>query len=322
MLNKYKQNEIINNFAIPFITVLCSGTNQGKMLKDFQKETGSKDYITLLNISNTYNQLMKCMKNFEELNKKFSMAMNTVVPHRWEQRYKMYVLQNINEQFELDPNKEFEARRLANELNKLFEDNPEIYSYYMYKQQHDLYDMLVDADMDILSERFEKEISDKEIEKMTEKILITETNVKFYHGTSYENYLKIIEDGFIKATDYSYAKYPNEKIEKLYVGESGYVFVMDSLDIPLAFSFGGYRQNASPWAYDVDGAYDVDEIGVVFEIDPTKYELYFLKKDNEFIIKGDIPIDDVNVLFFRMENKTGYISQITEEDLRKGGIIK
>ena len=318
MLNKDK---IINDFAIPFIIELSKGTSHGEMLKNFQEETGSKDYITLLNISNTYEQLMRCMKNYKELNKKSYIALNTVVPHRWEQRYKMYVFMNMIKQFKIDPSKEFEAIRLSNELNKLFEDNYEICSYYVNKQQERTLDLLKDNDVDVLSESFEKEVTDEQIERMTEKILITEKNIKFYHGTSYENYLKILKDGFIKATDYSNAKYPNEKVKKLYENETGYVFVMDSLDVPLAFSIGGYRRNSIPWAYGVDGAYDVDEIGVVFEIDPTKYELYFLRKDNEFIIKGDISIDDVDVLFFRMEKITGHISQITEEDLRKGGII-
>lgn len=327
LLNDNEQNIIINAI-MPLIEEICNGTNQCNLLKDFKKDTGSNDYNTLLKISSTYENLMRCMKNFKELNKKSYMALNTVVPHRWEQRYKTYVVQNMIKQFEIDPSKEFEARRLSNELDRLVKDNPDIYSYYVYKQQHNLSDMLLD-DINVLSEEYAEKLSDEEIEKMTEKILITDTNVKFYHGTSYENHLKIIKDGYIKATNYLDAKYPNKKIKRLYEAETGYIFVMDSLDIPLAFSFGGYRKNAIPWAYDNEDEYDlknedkndIHNIGVVYEIDPTKYELYFYRKENEFIIKGNIPIDDVNTLFFKINDDTGNISQITEEDLRKDGII-
>ena len=61
-----KQEKIVK-YVMPFLSELCKGNTQGEILRDFENKTGSDDYITLLNISNTYEQLMRCMKNYEEL---------------------------------------------------------------------------------------------------------------------------------------------------------------------------------------------------------------------------------------------------------------
>lgn len=334
MTENSKKN-VMNNFVVPFFKTFGSETNK-KMLNDFKKETGSIEYDILTDIAYTYEQLLRCAKNYKELNKKVYTGMNMVVPHRWEERYHTYVCFCAERQFELDPQKKEVYDNLCDKLEKLYKDNPEIFKYFIKSNQARINDMMFDSQENLFENT--DYLSDENISKLTKTFLITTSNVKFYHGTSYKNYLKILEDGFIKATDYSDAKYPSDEVRKIYENETGYVFVMDSLDIPLAFSFGGYRKNAIPWAYNsenhdlndlsleeiINGDFfdDLDEIGVVFEIDPTKYELYFYTKDNEFMIKGDISIDDVNVLFFKMDKKTGHITQITETDLRRDGIIK
>lgn len=330
MTENSKKN-IMNNFVAPLFQNLGTGANSEKVLNDFQKETGSKDYDILMEFVYTGEQLLRCMKNHEDLNKKTYLSMNMVVPHRWEQRCKMYALRCMMRQIKLENSKKEEFDRLSKKFEKLVKENPEIYSYYEKKNKEYLDDMVSNPERNLLSNT--DDLTDTSIKRLTELILITDSNIKFYHGTSYKNYLKILEDGFIRATDYSDAKYPNSKIEKLYNSETGYIFVMDSLDVPLSFCFGGFRKNAIPWAYDsgnrkdisdeVNEDYedDLDTIGVVFEIDPTKYELYFRVKESEFNIKGDISIDDMNVLFFRQDKKTGHIIQVSEDDLRRDGII-
>ena len=273
-------------------------------------------------IAHTYERLFKCVKNYKELNMKTYIALNTVVPNGWEPRYKYYVLSHINENFDIYENKKEEAQRLVDRLQKLYEDNPMDALYYENKQ-----DMTLEDSM-----RNVNDLSFEEIDKLMEKIVITETNANFYHGNSYKNYLKILESGYIKTTNYSELKYPDNKIRRLHEDETGYVFVMDSLDVPLAFCFGGFRKNSLRWAnfgldeYDMESLTQMDkldELGVIFEIDPSKYEVYFHRKEDEFFIKGDISINDVSkILFFRMDKKTGHIAQITDADLRRDGIIK
>lgn len=72
--------------------------------------------------------------------------------------------------------------------------------------------------------------SDEDIKQAVFKKNIRLKNVKLYHGTSYDNYLKIKESGYIRPSDYTDGTYENDKLAKVYRSESGFVFTSDSID--------------------------------------------------------------------------------------------
>lgn len=193
MTENSKKN-VMNNFVVPFFKTFGSETNK-KMLNDFKKETGSIEYDILTDIAYTYEQLLRCAKNYKELNKKVYTGMNMVVPHRWEERYHTYVCFCAERQFELDPPKKEVYDNLCDKLEKLYKDNPEIFKYFIKSKQARINDMMFDSQENLFENT--DYLSDENISKLTKTFLITTSNVKFYHGTSYKNYLKILEDGFI-----------------------------------------------------------------------------------------------------------------------------
>ena len=109
----------MNNFIAPLFQNLGTGANFEKVLNDFQKETGSKDYDILMEFVYTGEQLLRCMKNYEKLNKRTYLSMNMVVPHRWEQRCKMYALRCMMRQIKLENSKKEEFDRLSKKFEKL-----------------------------------------------------------------------------------------------------------------------------------------------------------------------------------------------------------
>ena len=68
------------------------------------------------------------------------------------------------------------------------------------------------------------------------------------------------------------------------------------------------------------------DIGVVFEIDSTKYEIFYYpnKGESEFLIKGNVNLKDTKVIFYDFNG--GSIKQITEEEANaaaaEGGKVK
>ena len=71
--------------------------------------------------------------------------------------------------FDIYENKKEEAQRLVDRLQKLYEDNPMDALYYENKQ-----DMTLEDSM-----RNVNDLSFEEIDKLMEKIVITETNANF-----------------------------------------------------------------------------------------------------------------------------------------------
>lgn len=305
---------------MPTLMKLWNKSNTGKIINEFQKDTGSKDYGTLLKILNKFEQGMRCVKNYEELNKIFYTVMNMVFPSTCRSA-SIYFFLHLPELFEIDVNKIPEFIDADYELKELSEQNPEIYEYYTQSQENKLRTTMSQDKQNKFIKEYE-ELNENQIERLISKSLITDTNVHFYHGTSFEKYLKILKDGFIKATDYSKVTFPNKNMENVYKTETGYVFVKDLLDTPLTYGFNTYK-NALPWDWKRKDKSDItNKIMVIFEIDPTNYELYFRNKENDFIIKGNVSLDDVNnILFFKWDKETSYITQISEEEARKEGIL-
>ena len=308
---------VVSNIVMPTLMNLWNKSDTGKIINEFQKETGSKDYATLLKIMNKFEQEMRCVKNYETFNKIFYTVTNMVFPSC--KSASDYFFLHFPELFEIDANKMPEIMDMSYELKVLSEQNPEIYEYYTQNRGNKIRTTVL-QDKNKYIEECEK-LSKDQIEVLIDKSLIMDTNVYFYHGTSYEKYLKILKDGFIKATYYSKVVFPNKNMEDVYKTETGYVFVKDLLDAPLNYGFNTHK-NALSWDWEKNDETDItNQIMVIFEIDPTNYELYFRNKENDFIIKGNVSINDVNdILFFKWDKDTGYITQISEEEARKEGV--
>lgn len=292
-------------FTVPFLGSLLGEEKGGvgEVINGFYK-TGNKDITRLLEGAEIFNNMIKTIDNFDYYNKEFTKILNTVVPHRWEERYvsiAMTYMFNLIDELLVDK----KIEKYIEQLRKFSEENEDIFAYLLTTSVSGLYDIKNQFDENnILNEDSLKDISEEELKKDSELIPIKEWgNVKLYHGTSYDNYLEIKKDGYIKASDYSDATFPNDKVEIIYSVESGFVFAQDSMDMPLSFVFGGYRKNAIPWAYKNERRKEEYKnskynVGVIFEINPEKYEVYFHPGKQEFMIKGNVSISDTNVLFY------------------------
>lgn len=310
------KNEIINKLVPGFLDGIADENTKKLFSKYADLEGENANYGDLLDMGQNIVDLMKQIKNYDEISTKFIKLMNTPVPRMWDERYHNFAVRWLKYQnFEFDNQKEIEA--LLSTFDKNIIKNENTFNAIADTGIEISTDLWVKKTDDMLNTF--KECTDEEMSNMMEKIPIKLKNVKLYHGTSYENYLKIKNDGCIRATDYSEGNYPNENAEKLYKNENGFVFTSDSMDFPFLFCFGGYREHTIGWAYDKSEKKDIyNSIGVVFEIDPDPYEVfYYNKKDGhgaEFLIKGNVDLKDTKARFFKWDIN---FSEMTEEEIKK-----
>lgn len=164
----------------------------------------------------------------------------------------------------------------------------------------------------------------KEVDKLYDhmrpiKVEHFEGKLKLYHGTPFDSYSKIVEDGFLVATDYlNIKKDPDNTItenlieEKYYKMQTGYSFFSTDLSYILAYAMDRGGANAVGAVNDVHKPIrSVDMIewwlksrGVIFEIDAEKYKdrLYYVPANGEYLIKGNVDIQDARVIFVNREN--------------------
>lgn len=164
----------------------------------------------------------------------------------------------------------------------------------------------------------------KEVDKLYDymrpiKVEHFEGKLKLYHGTAFDLYSKIAEDGFLVATDYLNIKEdPDNTItenlieEKYYKMQTGYSFFSTDLSYILAYAMDRGGANAVGAVNDVHKPIRlVDMIewwlksrGVIFEIDAEKYKdrLYYVPANGEYLIKGNVDISDARVIFVNREN--------------------
>lgn len=119
------------------------------------------------------------------------------------------------------------------------------------------------------------------------------TNDYFYHGTSYENYLKILDTGYIKATDYlngveanrlNDPNITNEELLELIeycTNETGKVFITDSIVTSMKY--------ATRWGGK----------GAVLCLDLSGYDIESLynRNNRQFISRSVIPIDRIKKVY-------------------------
>lgn len=292
------------------------------LVKSYKQMDGINNISDLLETVDKIADIYNHITNFDEIMIKYTTLLNTVVPKRWHDRFRQYVAIWIVSKVEWNIDNEEEIKKCFAELDKVIGKNQNGFICLLNKSREDF---IKKSELDDTeeskkaSEEYES-LSDETMEEVIKKIPVKLQNVKLYHGTSYENYLKIKEDGYIKVTDYSDGNYANDNEALAYIDESGYVFTSDSLDFPLAFCFGGYRDNSISWAYEESRKKERKntDIGVVFEIDPTGYEVFYYpnKGESEFLIKGNVNLKDTKVTVYKIDYDEG-LRQITEEEANK-----
>lgn len=292
------------------------------IVKSYKQMDGVNNITDLLETIDKITDLYTHITNFDEIMIKYTTLLNTIVPKRWHDRFRLHVAAWILSEVEWDIDNEEGVKKCLAELEKVIKKNQNGLICLLNKSGEQIIKNSNFDDTEKLKEASEsyENVSDEVMEEVIKKIPIKLQNVKLYHGTSFENYLKIKEDGYIKVTDYSDGNYANDNEALAYIDESGYVFTSDTLDFPLSFCFGGYRDNSISWAYEENKKKERKNtnIGVVFEIDPTGYEvLYYPNKgESEFLIKGNVNLKDTKVTVYKFDYD-GKLQQITEEEANK-----
>ena len=197
-------------------------------------------------------------------------------------------------------------------LNGIFEVTLEM----TIPQKKDAYSMTDEAD--------EVEEAVDQIRRMNDQIPIQhiDKGFKLYHGTSMDNYQQILQDGKIKASDYSEFDSRTDNYSKVgqavYDTEHGYLFLDSGLDRPIAYGRGGYTKNHIPFHEVTEEESTanknnslLESEGVIFVIDPTNYDLYFNTGQSEFMIKGDVALEDTVIIFVHV--KEGLITLTNEQ---------
>lgn len=329
------ENKNIVNLLAPFVVKTFSPDQNAKnVISTYEAlermESGETiDYAELLDVAQMIAELSKLLKNYDDLSVEYTKLMNTVVPYQWFLRYRLFALTwfKVRTLFERECSDEERIVELIEEIGKRVMKNQNAFLsvlYEGYKTEQNNLSCILSQNED---EKVGK-ISKEKIENITQKLPVKLHSIRLYHGTSYENYLKIQEDGYIKASDYLDGDFPNENVAKIYRDESGYVFCSDDMDRPLAYGIGGFKENTlfryfkSKDKKEQSNLKYHGSISVIFEIDTSKYETFYYsgKRQGEFLIKGNVSLDDVKVHMYKWDYYTGIIEEINEDFLVKEGI--
>lgn len=329
------ENKNIVNLLAPFVVKTFSPDQNAKnVISTYEAlermESGETiDYAELLDVAQMIAELSKLLKNYDDLSVEYTKLMNTVVPYQWFLRYRYFAVTwfKVRTLFERECSDEERVVELIEEIGKRVMKNQNAFLSILYEgyktEQNDLSSILSQNE----DEKVGK-ISKEKVENITQKLPVKLHNIRLFHGTSYENYLKIQEDGYIKASDYLDGDFPNENVAKIYHEESGYVFCSDDMDRPLAYGIGGFKENTLFRYFKNKDKKEQStleyhgSISVIFEIDTSKYETFYYsgKREGEFLIKGNVSLDDVKVHMYKWDYYTGIIEEINEDFLVKEGI--
>ena len=197
--------------------------------------------------------------------------------------------------------------KAAHNSAKFIEKHPYVYNAVsMFLDQFYLEDPIINANNAEVDKSF----------RMLQPVNIKSVNgtMNLYHGTSMESYKKIIEDGYIIATDYSGLEsktdiqFKEEYNKRYNTMQTGYCFFSQDLSYTLDYAIN--RNGVNAIGFSAAGNENIpskEEIidsrinssGVIFVIDPKKYleNLYYVPANNEFLIKGNVDIRDAKVMF-------------------------
>lgn len=294
--------------------------NKVTALLDAEETKGFNEFIELLK------ELVENVPNAEAATFGLRLALNRVPPMMFYPIYQSACVKAMYEHLVIPDDKIGKVTEIMQKLFTMLADTENSDATKMLNKLliGELQDLLPDAmgvDGRVSLERFDDSM--REQAKKADDPLIKLAKIEgitLYHGTSYENYLLIAKDGKIKASDYTGLDYTGYKnLEKIYNKESGFVFVDDAMDTPLGMSFGGYRKNClQKFSTDYSG-HNVNNLAVIFEIDPAQYDVYFTPFKKELVIAGDVDITGLKKHFFIMDDEAQdhFLREITESEAEK-----
>lgn len=313
-------NQLVETLAPMVISSYGDDTTKD-LIKAYKQMDGVNNISDLMEMIDKIADIYTHITNYDEIMVKYTTLLNTVVPKRWHDRFRQYVAAWILYKTEWDIDDEEEIKKCFDELDKVIGKNKNGFMCVLDKAVAQLIKKSeIDSNEKIKkASEFYENMNNEAVEGLIKKIPVKLQNVKLYHGTSYENYLKIKKDGYIKATNYLGGNYSNDNESLVYENESGYVFTSDALDLPLYFCFGGYRDKSIAWAFDGRKKEIKNKnIGVVLEIDVTGYQVFFYpnKKEPEFLIKGDVDLKDTKATIYKFDYGKE-LRQIGEEEANR-----
>lgn len=309
----YREN-LKNNL----ITNLLSTTDSrySNLIKDIPSGN-INEFVELLGL---ITDTLKFTENYEAVNFCGTISANIVPPSLYYFEYIKLVLQEILSRLKVKKGYEKIHDDNVKKILEYEDKYKEMSSYllnYLIKDYNEIAEQYCQSS-EKMDENLKKVLDEK---NSVEYIPITKMkDVKLYHGTSYDNYLQIKESGVIKPSNYDDGNYHGYKnVEAVYLSETGYVFTSDSMDFSLKYCFGGYRKNLiEKWAYDTNNneAKKNINLGVIFEIDPANYKVYLAKAKREFVIEGEVSINDTKPIFYLLNNNYEYI-ELSEDEINK-----
>lgn len=308
-------DKVIKNLAYDIIG--SQETRVGELIRNVPE----RDRLEFEKMTDLYKKMLDCMENPKANEFCSAVILNTVTPSHYDDMYFYEAMRTIVEHSTVKKGHEEELKKIMEEMTT--DENMDMFKYFLEYGLQTIEDISGQYMKDSIGELDDKAkaIIERDKSMVSDFPLVsTMQNVKLYHGTSYDNYLKIKKDGFIKPSDYSDGNYKgHENIKEIYLNENGYVFVIDSMDFPLRTCLGGERKNLiQSWAYDDELDKDTrnHDLGVIFEIDPTNYEVYFNRLKREFMIKGKVSMADVRPIFYRFTDRYEFV-EITEIEMKK-----
>lgn len=332
-LSNTTKEKMEDNMLYMLLENFVLGDEGNNIVKELKKEVGQNEIISAFKDWSDFTDKYKTYidKNTDEYKKIINIfldCMYDVLPRWYDSRYRAVIFEMFSNKmmfilFKDYANGQELFQSYINDFAELIKKHDNLFVFLVTKIGNGMNSYLT-TEMYTDANFTEKQLKEMEKHNVPIKLEYFSPDFRLYHGTSLENYKDILRDGFIKRSNYKNLDYTNVKDrEKLfrskYKFEDNFVFLDAGMDIPISFSSGGYRKNILYWAREDDPEEkerkgDEDSLnseGVIFIVNPNKYNVYFYSSENQFLIDEDIDIKDTEVIFVHYN---GGIISITDKE--------
>lgn len=332
-LSNTTKEKMEDNMLYMLLENFVLGDEGNNIVKELKKEVGQNEIISAFKDWSDFTDKYKTYidKNTDEYKKIINIfldCMYDVLPRWYDSRYRAVIFEMFSNKmmfilFKDYANGQELFQSYINDFAELIKKHDKLFVFLVTKIGNGMNSYLT-TEMYTDANFTEKQLKEMEKHNVPIKLEYFSPDFRLYHGTSLENYKDILRDGFIKRSNYKNLDYTNVKDrEKLfrskYKFEDNFVFLDAGMDIPISFSSGGYRKNILYWAREDDPEEkerkgDEDSLnseGVIFIVNPNKYNVYFYPSENQFLIDEDIDIKDTEVIFV---HHNGGIISITDKE--------
>lgn len=276
------------------------------MFDKYVAAAGDTDLNKFLDAAVKVSEFESYIKNHKELQAEYVKVLNRIAPEHWGFLKDECMDVWYKEHAEFDSK---DVGKIETLLQNLQTD--QVNDKYMFDIMSSL--AKPETEKSLTFKRL-KNMSDDDFDKFEYKKRLSLKGITLYHGAPSIYYRSIVNDGLLKSTDYSDISlkevYDNQKLESMIHNETGYVFACTSMDYPL------YRSIYENLSNTIDGRKKIG-YGVIFEINPSNYDVFLYKMD-EFLIKGNVDLKDTTPHFFKLNNN-GLIVESTYEEFEKEG---